>query len=127
MTDARDLEDVRYYLRAWRSWCLSWRPHLGYPQSCLSQLMAPAPAWDSEEDQTAEFDARLAEIGDYVLHRIDQCVDSLPRMQRSCVRFVYLRESCTLSSTEARRICGEAEKQLVPMLRAKNVLVGTTY
>ena len=124
MTDRRSLEDVRYYLRAWRSWCLAWRPRFGV-QSCLDMLEGP-PAWDSDEDQTAEATERDAEIGEYILHRVDQCVDSLPKRKRVCVRHVYLREACDVPVRDARRICQEAEHDLVPMLRHSNVLVGTS-
>ena len=125
MIDRRDLEDVRYYLRCWRAWCHGWRPDLGWPQSCLAQFEGP-PAWDSTEDPFAESEEREQEIGDYVLHRIDQCVEALPGRKRACVRHVYLREHINIPVRDARAICLEAEADLVPMLRSRNVLVGTS-
>jgi hypothetical protein len=120
--DKRSLEDVRYYLRAWRRWCLAWRPFFGI-RSCLDDLECP-PAWDSDEDQQAEATERDSEISDYILHRVDQCVERLPKRKRLSVRCVYLREHCDIPVKEARRLCDEAEADLVPMLRARNVLVG---
>lgn len=125
MTDRRSLEDVRYYLRAWRRWCFAWRPSLGW-RSCLVDLMTPVGAWSSEDDQQAEADEADQEVSEYVLHRVDRCVERLPGRKRACVRHVYLREHIDLPAKDVRRICSEAENDLVPMLLSENVLVGTS-
>lgn len=121
----RSIEDVRYYLRAWRSWCLAWRPRLGYPQSCLTDLMIPAAAWDSDDDMQAEATEIDEQVGEYILHRVEQSVEALPKRKRQCVRFVYLREHCEIPVRDCRRLCAEAERDLIPMLRSRNILVGT--
>ena len=123
--DRRALDDVRYYLRAWRWWCIRWRPDLGYPHaSPIVTNMLPVVSWDSEEDQRAELDQVDEEVDEQILHKVDQAIELLPVPKRMAVKAVYLRECCLMPIKAARRLCNEAEVDLIAMLRRKNVLLG---
>lgn len=127
----RALEDIRFYLRAWRRWCHAWKPMLGYPsQAPFVRVMRPSVAWDSDSDQRAEADSRDEEVDAEILRALDVCVASLPVLHRIAVRIIYLREtgpavwrSNRLSLSDAAKLCGEAERELIIMLRRKNVLL----
>lgn len=123
MKNDRALDDVRYYLRAWRSWVRAWREPLGLPGAVnwVGHMM-PTVSWD--ETIYEEVDAAI-------LRKVNAEIESLPADQRAAVRLVYLNEvlpavfrSCRMTSETARRLCGKAETEMVPRLRARGVVLG---
>ena len=123
---SRDLEDVRFYLRQWAWWTRRWRPGKEWPRSCLDAILAPQAAWDSGEDQTAESDERGALVDEHILHSVEQCVAQLDLTRRCALRHFYLREHMDIPVNEARTILKQAEIDLIPLLRRRNVLIGIT-
>lgn len=117
------LEDVQYYLRAWRSWVRAWRAPLGYPTAVgwVGQML-PSVSWDDEIYE---------EVDASILRKVDAEVESLPPDQRAAVRLVYLNEvlpavfrSCRMTTETARRLCRQAELEMIPRLRARGVVLG---
>jgi hypothetical protein len=85
--------------------------------------MRPSVAWDGT-DQEAETDQ-------WILRAVDAEIESLGSLKRAAVRLVYLREvmpaafrSGRLSMEEAVRLCNEAEVEMIPGLRKRNVVLG---
>lgn len=132
LKEDRSLDDLRYYLRAWRAWVRSWRAPLGVPSATpIVQLMRPVVAWDSSADQHAQADEIADEVGGHILRAIDAEVESLPTLKRAALRLVYLNEvlpavfhSGRMSREEVRRLCAEAEVEMVPRLRVRGVVLG---
>lgn len=128
----RSLEDVRYYLWAWRRWISGWRAPLGFPGAIpTARLMVPTVAWDSTDNAGAEADEIADEIGGHILRAVDAEVESLPANKRAAVRLTYLNEalpavfrSCRMERDEVRRLCAEAEVEMVPKLRIRGVVLG---
>jgi hypothetical protein len=126
------LEDVRYYLRAWRWRTRQWAPNLGYPtQSPTVHLMRPVVSWDSTEDPNASADEAYDQVSTFIVQAVDRAVDELPTDQRAAVKLTYLREvdyavyrSGRKTMEEVRRLCDAAEKALIPLLRARHVVLG---
>jgi hypothetical protein len=120
----RALDDLRYYLRAWRRWVRDWRAPLGYPTSVpFVREMVPVVSggWDTHDE----------EVDGHILRAIDAEVESLPADQRAAVRLVYLNEvtsavfrSGRMSMESSRRLCYEAEIRMVPRLRVRGVVLG---
>lgn len=118
------LEHLRYYLKAWRRWIKNWAAPLGYPGQCtFVRHMTPTVAWDgSDVDE---------EVDDFILRAIDAQVESLAPRARAAVRLVYLNEvlpavfsSNRMSMEEAVRLTNEAEVEMIPLLRARGVVLG---
>jgi hypothetical protein len=118
------LEELRYLLTQWRRWVRGWQAPLGYPSaSPFVRIMRPSVAWDGT-DQEAETDQ-------WILRAVDAEIESLGSLKRAAVRLVYLREvmpaafrSGRLSMEEAVRLCNEAEVEMIPGLRKRNVVLG---
>jgi hypothetical protein len=118
------LDDLRHYLRAWRRWVRDWRAPLGYPGAVpFVREMVPVVSggWDTHDE----------EVDSHILRAIDAEVESLPVDQRAAVRLVYLNEvasavfrSGRMSMETARRLCYEAEVEMVPRLRVRGVVLG---
>ena len=124
MTPAEALADLRYYLRAWRAWVRAWRAPLGFPSAVAwLRIMPPTPQWGSD-DTDPEVDA-------YILRVINSEIENLPAEKRAALRFTYLNEglpavfrSGRLSREELRRLCDEAEVEMVPRLRVRGIVLG---
>ena len=118
------LEDLRYYLRAWRRWVRSWAAPLGYPSECtFVRHMKPAVAWDGSDQEQ--------EVDGFILRAIDAEIENLNARARAAVRLFYLNEtlpavfsSKRMSPEEARRLTAEAEVEMIPKLRVKGVVLG---
>ena len=118
------LDDLRYYLRAWRSWVRAWRAPLGYPSAVpWLRVIPPTPAW-SCDDSDPDVDA-------FILRAINAEVESLPPTKRAAVRLTYLNETlpsvfrgARFDQVEARRLCAEAEVEMIPRLRVRGVVLG---
>lgn len=118
------LEDLRFYLRAWRRWVRNWAAPLGYPpEAPFVRSMRPTVAPDgADQDQ---------EVDGFILRTIDAQIESLPARKRAAVRLIYLNEtlpavfnSCRMTMQEARRLTSEAELEMVPLLRVRGVVLG---
>lgn len=123
---ARDtaLDDVRYYLRAWRRWVRDWRAPLGAPSAVtwVDQCL-PTVCGDADTDDQ--------QIDVHILRSVNAEVESLPTDMRTAVRLVYLNEigpsvfrSGRMTMETARRLCARAEEDMVPRLRARGVVLG---
>ena len=118
------LADLRFYLRAWRAWTRAWRAPLGLPSAVAwLKVMPPTPAWS--------YDDTDPEVDSFILRAINAEVESLPVAQRAAVRLMYLNEvlpsvfrSARLSQNELRRLCSEAEAEMIPRLRVRGVVLG---
>lgn len=85
-------------------------------------MLPSVSAYDEIEDD---------DINAIVMRAIDAEVESLPAAKRAAVRLVYLNEevaavfrSNRMSMQEARRLCAEAELEMVPRLRVRGVVLG---
>lgn len=124
IASSRSVDELRYYLRAWRSWVRAWRAPLGFPSSVAwLGVMPPTPAWECDDADPT--------VDSFILRAVDAEVESLPPMKRVAVRQCYLNEAHTavqstgkMSREEARRLCDEAEFEMVPRLRARGVVLG---
>ena len=121
----RALDDLRYYLRAWRAWTRAWRAPLNY-SSCVPWLrvMPPTPAWEAQDDDH--------QVDAYILRAISAEVESLPALKRAAVRLVYMNEvlpavfrSGRMKRDEVFRLCDEAELEMIPKLRVRGVVLGS--
>ena len=118
------LEDLRYYMRAWRRWVRSWSAPLGYPsQAPFVRAMKPTVAWDGSDAEQ--------EVDQWILRAVDTEIEGLPVKQRASVRLVYLNEimpavfrSLRITEGEARRLTAEAEVEMIPRLRIRGVVLG---
>lgn len=118
------LDDVRFYLRAWRRWVRQWRAPLGYPTAVPfvhQMLPSVSSGWD-DHDQ---------EVETHILRAVDAEVESLPGLKRAAVRLVYLNEclpavfrSGRMTTAESRRLTNEAEVEMIPRLRVRGVVLG---
>jgi hypothetical protein len=126
------LDDLRYYLRAWRWRSRQWGAKLGYPtQSPFVRVMRPVVSWDSVDNPNNTADDTYEQVSSFILGAIDAVVDGLPTLKRAAVRLTYLREtdyavykSNRMDEKECRRLCDEAELEMIPLLRAKGVVLG---
>ena len=124
--------DVQYYLRAWRIWTRNWRPQLWWPnQVPLVKIMVPIVSWDSAEDQNAQADAADEQISEYILEAVNCEVEALEVMKCAAVHLVYLNEtgpavyrSGRMSLEKAAQLCDEAEREMIPRLRTKGIILG---
>jgi DNA-directed RNA polymerase specialized sigma24 family protein len=117
---SRALDELRYYLRAWRSWVRAWRAPLGLPSSVAwLGVMPPTPAWDVDDaDQN---------VDSFILRAIDAEIESLSPKKRAALRQYYLNEALSAGKStreEASRLCSEAEVEMIPRLRARGVVLG---
>ena len=118
------VDDLRYYLRAWRSWTRAWRAPLGLPSSVAwLRIMPPTPAWSCEDTDP--------EVDGFILRTLNAVIESLPANKRAAVRITYLNEtlpasfrSGRMSHDELRRLCSEAAVEMIPKLRVRGVLLG---
>ena len=85
--------------------------------------MPPTPAWS--------YDDTDPEVDSFVLRAINAEIESLPVNKRAAVRQTYLNEilpsvfrSGHLSQEEVRRLCTEAEVEMIPRLRVRGVVLG---
>lgn len=123
------LSDLRYYLKAWRGWVRSWREKLGYPSEApFVRLCRPVVEWGGEDSGYHE---RSEEVDEWIIKAIDTEVENLPVLKRAAVRLIYLREvgpamfrSGRMSIEEASRLCDLAERDMVPKLRDKGIVLG---
>ena len=117
---SRSLDELRYYLRAWRSWVRAWRAPLGLPSSVAwLGVMPPTPAWDVDDADP--------NVDSFILRAIDAEIESLPPNKRAALRKYYLNEALSqhrLPPEELRRLCAEAESEMIPRLRARGVVLG---
>lgn len=127
-TNAQDermaLDDLRYYLRQWRRWLRAWRPNLGYPHSAnfVSQMI---PVVAEDEDDAEQVDP-------FIMQSIDAEIANLPKLSQVAVRLVYLREipgmatitNNRLPLADARKVAESAERELLPKLRKRGVVLG---
>lgn len=128
--DYAALEDVRYYLRAWRYWNKSWRPSLGHDgQISLVRLMRPTVAFAEEGDDAAEVDSA---VDSWIMAAVDAVMADLNGTQRAAINLIYMREkpglaivrSGRMTVADAERICQEAELAMIGPLRKKGVVLG---
>lgn len=118
------LSDLRYYLRAWCRWVRAWRAPLGLP-SAVNWVTHIIPTVSGGETISDEVDSEI-------LHVLDAEIESLPTLKRAAVRLTYLREepgmavfrSGRMNDVEMRRLCAEAEVEMVPRLRVRGVVLG---
>lgn len=118
------LEDLRYYLRAWRRWVRSWSAPLGYPSQCtFVRAMKPTVAWDGSDQEI--------EVDQWILRAVDAEIEGLQPRKRASIRLVYLNEvlpavfrSIRITDGEARRLTTEAECEMIPKLRVRGVVLG---
>ena len=97
---------------------------MGYPpEAPFVREMRGTPAWSSE-DSDPEIDAEI-------MRKINAEVESLSTLKRAAVRLVYLNEviaavfnSHRMTNQEARRLCDQAEIEMVPRLRVRGVVLG---
>lgn len=118
------LQDLRYYLRAWRRWVRAWRAPLGYPSAVpfVMEMMPGVSAYDEIEED---------DITAIVMRSIDAEVESLESDKRAAVRMVYLNEVMPAVWRSARwpqekvyRLCDQAELEMIPRLRLRGVVLG---
>lgn len=118
------LQDVRYYLRAWRRWVRAWRTPLGLPSAVpfVGKMIPSVSAFDEIEQE---------DIDALVMRKLDAEVESLPADQRAAVRIVYLNEVMPAVFRSSRwpkdtvyRLCDAAERAMIPGLRARGVVLG---
>ena len=124
------LEDVRYYLRAWRYWNRSWRTNLGHKgQSNLVGMMRPQVAYADEGDDAAEVDSA---VDSWIMEAVDAVMAGLSVTQRAAINLVYMKEkpgqtvihSGRMTVSDAERICQDAEIAMIAPLRKKGVVLG---
>lgn len=119
------LEDVRFFLRQWRRWVQAWKAPLG---------LSPAVNWVSCMVPYVSCGETICDEVDSIIMRcVDAAVESLEPSKRAALRIVYLNEigpavfrSGRMERGEVRRLCDEAERDLIPMLRRKGVVFGGT-
>jgi len=81
-------------------------------------------------DPDAGFHETSEDVDENILKSLDACVESLTPMKKAAVRLIYLRETYSvyhsgrMSDERAASLCDEAERELIPMLRAKGVVLG---
>ena len=115
---ARPIEELQFYLRAWRAWVRAWRAPLGAPSAVpwLGVIKA-TPSWESEDDSG---------VDSFILRAVDAEVESLPPHKRAAVRQYYLNEALTSMPRETlKALCDEAEAEMIPKLRIRGVVLGT--
>jgi pyruvate-formate lyase-activating enzyme len=81
--------------------------------------MTPTPAWNCDDADP--------NVDSFILRAIDAEVESLPPRKRAAVRQYYLNETLTgpkSTREELRRLCDEAEEEMVPRLRQRGVVLG---
>ena len=112
----RPVEELQFYLRAWRAWVQAWRAPLGAPSAVpwLGVIKA-TPSLESEDDQG---------VDSFILRAVDAEVESLPSNKRAAVRQYYLNESGRLPAEMMRTLCAEAEIEMIPKLRIRGVVLG---
>lgn len=118
------LSDLRYYLRAWCRWVRAWRAPLGLP-GAVNWVTHIIPTVSGGETISDEVDGEI-------LHILDAEIESLPAMKRAAIRLTYLREepgmavfrSGRMTVLEAKRLCAEAEVEMIPRLRVRGVVLG---
>ena len=114
------VDHLRYYLRAWRAWVRAWRAPLGFPSAVpWLRVMPPTPAWG--------YDDTDPDVDHFILRAINAEVESLPPRKRAAVRQIYLNETLIYTRStpdEIRRLCDEAETEMVPRLRVRGVVLG---
>jgi hypothetical protein len=124
---AVELDAVRYYLRQWVRWRRFWRPGLGYPRSVpFVDVMRGSRPMDGYDDMDGD-DARIhAET----MRQLDQAIENdLGSDAKHALLVVYMREvgpavwrSGRKSMQEIKALAWQAERDLVPILRRRNVL-----
>lgn len=116
---SRALEELQYYLRAWRGWVRAWRAPLGAPSAVAwCRVMHPTPSWDVDDADPG--------VDSFILRAIDAEVESLPANKRAAVRQFYLNEVVSkLPPPAMRALCAEAEIEMIPRLRTRGVVLGT--
>lgn len=111
---------------------MGWRPKLGYPPECIFvKLMKPVVAMGNSDDGYADaFWEGMDDVEEHTLRVLDACIQSLPKLQEVALRMIYLREigpevlkSGRMSLEDAGRLCDAAENALIPMLRAKGIVL----
>ena len=113
---ARPIEELQFYLRAWRAWVRAWRAPLGAPSAVAwLGVIHPTPSWESEDD---------AGVDSFILRAVDAEVESLPPNKRAAVRQYYLNEAGRLPAEMMRSLCAEAEAEMIPKLRIRGVVLG---
>lgn len=115
---ARPVEELQFYLRAWRAWVRAWRAPLGAPSAVSwANVIHGTPAWETDDSDPG--------VDSFILRAVDAEVESLPPNKRAAVRQYYLNEALTkLSRTEIKALCAEAEIEMIPRLRTRGVVLG---
>jgi hypothetical protein len=123
--DGQAIDDVRYYLRAWRRWVGGWRAPLGVP-SAVPYVHEMLPSVSG-----GAFDEQENDVAPFILRAVDAEIERLPIDQRAAVRLVYLNEvtssvfrSGRMTIEAARRLCAAAEADMVPKLRVRGIVLG---
>lgn len=115
---ARPVEELQFYLRAWRAWVRAWRAPLGAPSAVpWCQVIHPTPSWDVDDGDPG--------VDTFILRAVDAEIESLPPNKRAAVRQFYLNESIArMPQDTMRALCTEAEIEMIPKLRSRGVVLG---
>ena len=132
LRESRAIETLQHYLRAWARRCRAWRPsELGYKnKTSIVNLMVPAVAWSSTEDEQAEMDESEDQISSHVMTSLDAEVESLPTMLRAALKLHYLNEMGPdvwrhnrMSKSEVLHLSARAESAMIPGLLRRGVVL----
>ena len=127
-----ELDHVRHLLKEWARWERNWKPMLGHKnESVMTQFpMVGSVSCGSVDDALEEPYMYSEAIDRTVLKAVGAAVEDLPLPKRLAVRIIYLREAIAavfrshrMSLQDAALLCDAAEKDLIPMLRARSVVV----
>lgn len=115
---------VQYLLTQWVAYRQRWKPDNGYPKavSWIDDIKGAVGCWTDGED----YDNRI--YSTEMMH-VDGAVKSLQTDHQHAIYVVYLNElgpavwrSGRKPMAEIKELCRVAEQQLVPILKARNVV-----
>lgn len=117
-------EQVQALLREWVAYRRRWKPDNGFPKAVcwIDEIKASVDCWTDSDD----YDSRI--YAAEMMH-VDAAVRSLPTVYQHAIFVVYLNEagpsvwrSGRKPMKEIKALCLVAEQQLIPALKARNVV-----
>lgn len=118
------IEQVQYLLTAWVNYRKRWKPDNGLPHAVcwIDEVRGSIDGWTDGED----YDNRIYATE---MRHVDEAIRTLASEYQHAIYVVYLNEigpavwrSGKKAMAEIRTLCDVAERQLVPLLKRRNVV-----